>query len=141
MGFYLIRRVLQSLLALIGITLVAFLLIQLVPGDPARAILGPKASLSAVAALRKTMGLDRSLPSQYWSFLTNALQLNFGFSTLQQSPVASLIWPRLGSTLLLTAYATAVSVVLAIPLAMLSALRRNRPLDHAIRLTTMVTFA
>ena len=61
-------------------------------------------------------------------------RLNFGFSTLQQSPVAGLIWPRLGSTLLLTAYATVVSVVLAIPLAVLSALSRNRPLDHAIRL-------
>ena len=69
MGFYLIRRVLQSLIALIGITLVVFLLIQLVPGNPARAILGPRASLSAVAALRKAMGLDRSLPAQYWSFL------------------------------------------------------------------------
>ncbi|MGA2804777.1 MAG: ABC transporter permease, partial [Acidimicrobiales bacterium] len=141
MGFYLIRRVLQSLIALIGITLVAFLLIQLVPGDPARAILGPRASAAAVAALRRTMGLDRSLPTQYWSFLTNALHLDFGFSTLQQSPVASLIWPRLGSTLLLTAYATVVSVVFAVPLALVSALRRNRPADHGIRLTTMVTFA
>jgi peptide/nickel transport system permease protein len=141
MGFYLIRRMLQSLMALIGITLVAFLLIQLVPGDPARAVLGPRASASAVAALRRAMGLDRSLPTQYWSFLTNAFHLNFGFSTLQQSPVASLIWPRLGSTLLLTAYATVVSVVFAVPLALVSALRRNRPADHAIRLTTMVTFA
>jgi len=141
MGFYLIRRVLQSVVAIIGITLVAFLLIQLVPGDPARAILGPRANIHAVEALRRAMGLDRSLPAQYWSFLTDALRLNFGFSTLQQASVSSLIWPRLGSTLLLTAYATVVSVVLAIPLAMASALRRNRPLDHAIRLATMVTFA
>jgi peptide/nickel transport system permease protein len=141
MGFYLLRRVLQSIVALIGITLVAFLLIQLVPGDPARAILGPRANIHAVEALHRAMGLDRSLPAQYWSFLSNAVRLNFGFSTLQQTSVSSLIWPRLGSTLLLTAYATVVSVVLAIPLAMASALRRNRPLDHAIRLATMVTFA
>lgn len=141
MGVYLIRRIGQSVLALIGITLVAFLLIQLVPGNPARVILGPRASVSAVAALRRAMGLDRSLLAQYWSFLTNAFRLNFGYSAVQQSPVASLLWPRLGSTLLLTAYATFVSVLLAVPLALASALKRNRPADHAVRLMTMVTFA
>ncbi len=87
------------------------------------------------------MGLDRSLPAQYWSFLTHALRLNFGFSALQQSSVGSLLWPRLGSTLLLTAYATVVSVLLAVPLAVASALQRNRLVDHLIRLVTMVTFA
>ena len=141
MGAYLVRRLAQSVLALIGITLVAFLLIQLVPGDPARAILGPRAAATAVAALRRSMGLDRSLPEQYWSFLTHALRLNFGFSSLQQSSVGSLIWPRLGSTLLLTAYTTAVSILIAVPLALASAVRRNRLMDHVIRLVTMVTFA
>jgi peptide/nickel transport system permease protein len=141
MSAYLLRRLGQSLLALIGITLVAFLLIQLVPGDPARVILGPRASVAAVAALRRQMGLDNSLFDQYWIFLTHALRLNFGYSSVQRAPVASLIWPRLGSTLLLTAYATVVSVVIALPLAVISATHRNRPLDHAVRLATMVTFA
>ena len=141
MGFYLLRRLFQSILALIGITLVVFLLVQLVPGDPPRAILGPRATEAAVAALRRQMGLDRSLPDQYWTFLVRAFQLNFGYSSVQQAPVASLIWPRLGSSLLLTAYATVVSVLIALPLAVASALHRNRPIDHAVRLTTMVTFA
>lgn len=87
------------------------------------------------------MGLDSSFLTQYWHFLAHAVQLNFGYSTLQRSAVGHLIWPRLGATLLLTAYATLVSVVIAVPLALASALRRNRPLDHGIRLTTMVTFA
>lgn len=141
MGLYLLRRLVQSFLALLGITLVCFLLVQLVPGDPARAILGPRATAAAVAALRRKMGLDNSLVSQYWSFLTHALRLNFGYSSVEQAPVAGLIWPRLGSTLLLTAYATVVSVVIALPLAVVSAMHRNRPIDHAVRLTTMVTFA
>ena len=141
MGLYLLRRLLQSILALIGVTLVCFLLVQLVPGDPARAILGPRASAAAVAALGRKMGLDNSLVDQYWIFLSRAFRLNFGYSTLQQAPVASLIWPRLGSTLLLTAYATVVSVLIALPLAVISAMHRNRPIDHLVRLTTMVTFA
>jgi peptide/nickel transport system permease protein len=141
MGLYVVRRVGQSLLVLIGITLAVFLLIQLVPGDPARAVLGPRASASAVAALRRSLGLDEPLARQYWDFLTHALRLNFGTSTSQHVPVAQLIWPRLGATLLLTAYATVISVILAVPLAIASARRRNRPADHLIRLTTMVTFA
>jgi peptide/nickel transport system permease protein len=141
MGLYVIRRVAQSLLVLVGITLAVFLLVQLVPGNPARAVLGPRATAAAVAALQRNLGLDRPLPAQYWGFLTRAVRLNFGTSTTQQVPVAHLIWPRLGATLLLTAYATVVSVVVAVPLAIASARRRNRLSDHLIRLTTMITFA
>lgn len=141
MGLYLLRRVAQSVLVLIGITLAVFLLVQLVPGNPARAVLGPRATPQAVAALQQSLGLDRTLPAQYWTFLTHALQLNFGTSTTQQVPVASLIWPRLGPTLLLTIYATVISVIVALPLAIASARRRNRVTDHAIRLVTMITFA
>jgi peptide/nickel transport system permease protein len=141
MGLYLLRRAGQSVLVLIGITLAVFLLVQLVPGNPARAVLGPKATPQAVTALQRSLGLNRSLPAQYWTFLTRALHLNFGTSTTQQVPVASLIWPRLGATLLLTVYATVVSVLVALPLAIASARRRNRLTDHIIRLVTMVTFA
>jgi peptide/nickel transport system permease protein len=141
MGSYLLRRVAQSVLVLIGITLAVFLLVQLVPGNPARAVLGPRATPQAVAALEQSLGLDRTLPAQYWTFLTRALHLNFGTSITQQVPVARLIWPRLGATLLLTIYATVVSVLVALPLAIASARRRNRLTDHIIRLVTMVTFA
>ena len=141
MGLYVIRRVGQSLVVLVGITLAVFLLVQLVPGSPARAVLGPRASPAAVAALTRNLGLDKPLPVQYWDFLSGAVRLNFGTSTTQQVPVAQLIWPRLGATLLLTAYATLISVVLAVPLAIVSARRKNRLADHSVRLTTMVTFA
>lgn len=141
MSFYIARRVGQSLLALVGITVVSFLLVQLVPGSPARAVLGPRATAAAVAELTRSMGLDRSLPAQYWDFLSHAIRLNFGYSTLQRSNVGILVWPRLGSTLLLAGYATIMSILIAVPLAIASAVRRNRPTDHLIRLATMVTFA
>jgi peptide/nickel transport system permease protein len=140
-GLYLLRRSGQALLVLIGLSLAVFLLIQLVPGDPARAILGPRATASAIAALRMRLGLDAPLPVQYWHFISRAIRLNFGFSTIQRAPVSQLLWPRLGATLLLTAYATVVSVIIAGPLAIISAVKKNRLPDHLIRLTTMVTFA
>lgn len=141
MGFYLLRRTGQALLVLIGLSLAVFLLIQLVPGDPARAVLGPRATASAVAALRMRLGLDAPLPVQYWHFISRAVRLNFGVSISQDAPVSQLLWPRLGATLLLSAYATVVSVVIAGPLAVISAVRKNRLSDHIIRLTTMITFA
>jgi peptide/nickel transport system permease protein len=138
---YVIRRLGQSVIVVLGISLAAFLMIHVVPGDPARAVLGPHASATAVSAMRHQLGLDRSLPAQFGSFLYNALRLNFGTSTRQQTSVSSLLLPRLGATLLLTLYATVISIVIAVPLATVSAYRKNRLLDHGIRLVTMVTFA
>jgi peptide/nickel transport system permease protein len=140
-GLYLVRRVGQSLLVLVGISLAVFLLVQLVPGNPARAVLGPRATAASVAALQRSLGLDKALPTQYWDFLTRAVRLNFGTSTTQKVPVAQLIWPRLGATVFLAAYASIISVALALPLAIASARRRNRLADHLIRLSTMITFA
>jgi peptide/nickel transport system permease protein len=141
LGVYLIRRLAQSLVVMLGISLAAFLMIHIVPGDPARAILGPHTSKAAVLAMDHELGLDRSLPAQFGSFVYNALHLNFGRSTHEQTSVASLLLPRLGATLLLTVYATLISLLVAIPLATISAYRKNKLADHAIRLVTMVTFA
>lgn len=141
MSVYLTRRVGQSIVVLLGISLAAFLMIHMVPGDPARAVLGPHASQAAIAAMRRQLGLDHGLLRQYGAFLYNALHLNFGTSTHDQASVASLLLPRLGSTLLLTVYATILSIVIALPLATVSAYRRNHIEDHGIRLVTMVTFA
>ncbi len=69
MGAYLFRRVLQAIPVLIGITLASFFLIHLVPGDPARIVLGARATPSAVATLNEQLGLDQSLPSQYLDFV------------------------------------------------------------------------
>jgi peptide/nickel transport system permease protein len=138
---YILRRVLQAVPVLIGVTLVAFFLIHLVPGDPARVILGTQATPSAVARLHRQLGLDRSLVAQYWRFLSGAVRLHFGESIIQNTSIGSLLSARIPVTFFLLSYSVVISIVVAVPLAIASALRRNRPTDHGIRLFTMVTFA
>jgi peptide/nickel transport system permease protein len=138
---YVAERTAQALLVLLGISIAAFSLIHLTPGDPVSTILGSHASPHAAAALRRQLGLDRPLLDQYLSFLGGAVHFDFGTSIIQQVSVSSLIGPRIAVTLFLTAYASVVAIVLATPLGIASAVYRNRAPDHGIRLVTMVTFA
>lgn len=135
------RRVFQSLLVLVGVSIVSFALIHLVPGDPARIALGPRATLTAVNAARHTLGLDKPLITQYLDFVTGALHGNLGYSIQQRASVGSLVGNRILPSILLVAYATVLAVLLAVPLGLISALKRDRLPDHAIRIVTMVTFA
>jgi len=138
---YLLKRAIQAIPVLIGISLAAFLLIHLVPGDPARIILGAQATPEAVATLNEQLGLDRSLLSQYLDFITGAVHLDFGESITQNTSVNGLLGDRVPVTFYLLLYSVLISILIAVPLAIVSALRRNRPADHAIRLFTMLTFA
>ena len=138
---YILRRIVQAIPVLIGITLASFLLIHLVPGDPARIILGARATPQAIADLNHELGLDRSLIAQYVSFVGGAVHLDFGDSIKQNTAIGPLLGSRIGVTLFLLICAVIISIVVAVPLAIVSALRRNRPADHAIRLFSMVTFA
>jgi peptide/nickel transport system permease protein len=140
-GAYLLRRVVQAIPVLIGISLAAFLLIHLVPGDPARIILGSRATPEAVATLNEQLGLDRSLPSQYLDFITGAVHLDFGESIIQKTGVGSILTERIPVSFYLLLYSVVISIVVAVPLAVVSALRRNRPADHGIRLFSTLTFA
>ncbi len=137
---YLFSRVLQSIPVLFGVTLGAFLLIHLVPGDPVRIMLGTHASPEAVAIVRAQFGLDRPALLQYLDFIRGAVTLDFGTSISQRTPVTSLIAARLGPSLLLVTFALVFALAFAIPLGIISALRRNRVADHVIRLVTLVTF-
>ena len=141
MATYLLRRVLQVLPVIVGISIVAFFLLRLVPGDPIRTMLGPRASESAVALLRARYGLDQPIPVQYVTFLQDVLRLDLGDSMTYHRPVVDLIAARLGTTVLLIAYAALISFIVAVPLATYSAIRANRAPDHLIRLVMMVTFA
>jgi peptide/nickel transport system permease protein len=140
-GRLLRKRLVDTIPALIGVTLVAFALIHLVPGDPVRILLGGHATAANVAALRHTLGLDHSLPQQYWRFLSGAFTGSFGQSIEYRTSVSSIVGPRIGTSLELIAYALAVAIAIALPLAFLAALRRDGLADHAIRLGTTVTFA
>jgi peptide/nickel transport system permease protein len=135
------RRALQAVPVIVGITLASFVLIHLVPGDPIRIMLGGKATKEHVAEVSHELKLDRPLPVQYLTFVGGAAHGDLGESIILQRPVSGVVWERIGPSLFLLTYATLIGVVLALPLGIVSALRRNRTADHGIRLLTLVAFA
>jgi ABC-type dipeptide/oligopeptide/nickel transport system permease component len=135
------RRLLHTVPVIVGITLASFVLIHLVPGDPIRIMLGGKATKEHVAEVSHTLKLDRPLPLQYLTFVGGATHGDLGESIILQRPVSGIVSERIGPSMFLLAYATLIGLVLALPLGIISALRRNRPLDHGIRLLTLVAFA
>jgi peptide/nickel transport system permease protein len=141
MGQFIGKRLLEVIPVLIGITLVAFSIIHLVPGDPAAVLLGPRATPHAVAVLHERFGLDRSLVEQYWQFVTDAVGFSFGESIQFQQSVSSVIGPRILPSAFLILYALVIAIAIALPLALLSARMRDRWPDHAVRLLTTMTFA
>jgi peptide/nickel transport system permease protein len=141
MTAYLARRALHALLVLFIVTLAAFLLIHLVPGDPVRITLGAHAPPDAVQRVRHELGLDRSLAAQFGSFLTGIPQGDFGTSINTQRPVGEIILPRILPSVFLLVYGTLISLIVAVPLGIFSALYRNRPPDHGIRVVATVGLA
>jgi peptide/nickel transport system permease protein len=141
MGAYLGRRIVLALPVLLGVTFGAFLLVHLVPGDPARVALGSHATEGAVAALRQQLHLDQPLLQQYATFLGDALTFHFGRSIQLHESVAQIVGARVLPTLWLIAYSVVVALAIAVPLAVLAAVRRNGIVDNALRLSMMVTFA
>jgi peptide/nickel transport system permease protein len=134
-------RVLQAIPVLLGITLVAFLAIHLVPGDPVRIMLQGRASDAAVAEINARLGLDQPLLVQYARFVGRAVTGDLGTSIIQRAPVSKIVTERLIPSSFLLAYATLLSVLLAVPLAVWAAARRDRLADHVIRIAGTVSFA
>jgi peptide/nickel transport system permease protein len=124
---------LQLVPVLIGITLIAFLLLRVLPGDPATLILGQRGSAEDIARLTAQLGLDQPLWRQYLSFLGDVLQGSFGHSIAYRQPVGPLILERLWPTLFLVALSTILAVLMTLPLALFSALRRGAAADFAIK--------
>lgn len=138
---FIFARIWQSVPVLFGISVIAFLAVQLVPGDPVQIMLHGRGSPEQLAALRAELGLDRPFLEQYWDFVTGAVTGDLGTSIIQRAPVSGIIAERLGASFFLLAYATLLSVLIAVPLAVYAALRLDRPVDHAIRLVGVVGFA
>jgi len=135
---YLLRRTGQALVVVVFVTMIVFGLEHLLPGGPARAILGVHATPSNIAAFNKQNGLDRPLPQQYWTWLTQVLQGNFGFSYVLNESVRSLLAQRLPKTAFLAGASVLLALLVAVPIGLLQAARRNRPDDVAV---TTVVFA
>lgn len=134
-------RLIHTLPVILGITLAAFVLIHAVPGDPIRIMLGGKASQEHIDEVEHQLGIDKPLPEQYFRFVIGVPQGDLGQSIILRRPVSSVVGERLGPSVFLLAYATLIAIVVALPLGIASALRRNRITDHLIRLLTLVAFA
>ena len=131
MARYLLRRLVLTVPVLLGVATLVFALIHLVPGDPAQSMLGESASPKEIETLRKSLGLDRPLVTQYRAFLAGVARGNLGTSFRFGTPVTEEIRKRLPDTALLAVAAMAVAIVVAIPLGIVAAVFRGRFLDHA----------
>lgn len=129
---YFAKRLAEFAVTLLIAAVVIFVLLDLLPGDPARFILGINASDDALAALRLQMGLDTPAPARFANWVFGMLQGDFGMSHTQRQPVAKLIMDRMAVTMPLTIFAMVVSMVIGLPLGIMAARRRGKPLDTAV---------
>jgi peptide/nickel transport system permease protein len=132
---FLVRRLLLLIPVAFGVTLFAFVLVRLIPGDPARNMLGIHATPELLANLHERMGLDHSLPEQYIRFLGQLLRGDFGDSYYYGQPVSELVGERLIPTIFLLVYATVLTAIVALPAGILAALRRDSVWDQLVRFT------
>ena len=130
MSGYIARRVLQAVGVLFGVSILVFLLIHLVPGDPVRLALGTRFDPETYEALRQRAGLDQPLVVQYFDWIGGALQGDLGVSFRSGRPVTEMILERLPATLALAVGAIVVALVMAFTLGTIAALRQGSTIDH-----------
>lgn len=130
---YAVIRLAQIVPTFFLIMIIVFILARLLPGDPTSAVLGIRATDEAVNRINSELGLDRPIPVQFGIFLENFFRGDLGSSIILKVPVMDLILQRLPVTLFLTALAAVMSVILAVPTALISAVRRDSLLDNLIR--------
>jgi ABC-type dipeptide/oligopeptide/nickel transport system permease component len=135
---YIIRRIALAVPILLAVFTLVFLVVRVIPGDPAIAALGDYASKEAVEALRERMGLNEPLVVQYVRFLGNLLRGDFGESLISGKPISEQIAYVLPYTLELTFAAVLIGVILGIPLGMFTAMNRNNLIDYLGRIISLV---
>ncbi len=129
---YILRRCGHALVVLLGVSIIVFTLLHLLPGGPARASLGLRANPASIAAFNARYGLNQSLPVQYVIWVGQLLHGNLGYSYKLNQSVTSLLAEDIPRTLALAGSATFLAVAVAIPLGMLQAVRRNSAVDYAL---------
>ncbi|MXN66361.1 ABC transporter permease subunit [Stappia sp. GBMRC 2046] len=138
MAAYIIRRLIQTALILLGISFVTFILLYLVPADPARQIAGRSATAETVENIREQLGLNLPFYEQYLRYLASLLQGDFGRSYLQKTEVSTLIAARLPASLLLMAGAIACELAFGLAMGIVAALRRGSHTDNALMITSFI---
>ena len=138
---FVVRRLLQLIPTLLLLSVLVFAWLRALPGGPAGALLGDKATPRKIAELNHVLGLDQPIPVQYWRFLGRAVTGNFGNSLITGDPVTAEVGRALPATAELSLAALVIAVGLGVPLGYLAASRRGRPLDQATIVATLVGVA
>jgi peptide/nickel transport system permease protein len=139
MATYLLRRLLVSLLILLGVSFITFVLLYVLPADPVRQIAGRSATAATVENIRRELGLDQPFLIQYGRYLAGLVQGDLGRSYLQKTEVAELIASRLPATLLLMLAAIVAELVLGLTIGIIAALKRGTVLDQTLMMTGFIT--
>lgn len=129
MFLYLTRRLAMTVPTLLLVAVVVFVLMRLVPGDPAQLILGDAADAAQLDQLRRKLGLDQPIPTQFWRWLVQLLSGDFGTSITNNLPVLPLIWERFQVSGGIVIVAIAGACAVAVPAGLVAAWKQNRPLD------------
>ncbi|TCC54842.1 ABC transporter permease [Kribbella pittospori] len=138
MGAYVVRRLVFSLFVLWGAVTIIFVVLRLVPGDPAYIMLGPDADQAQVDALRAQLGLDHSLIQQYATYLANVVHLDFGQSFRLNADSMSLVLQRVPATIQLATTALLLSLLIGLPLGVIAALRAHSWVDRTISVFSLM---
>ncbi|SFT94286.1 ABC transporter permease [Sedimentitalea nanhaiensis] len=135
---FLARRLLQSAMILLGVSLITFALLYLLPSDPVRQIAGRSATAQTVANIREQLGLDQPFVVQYWRYLTSLVQGDLGRSYLQKTEVSTLIAARLPASLLLMVGAIVAELVVGLTMGVVAALRRGTATDNSLMIASFI---
>jgi peptide/nickel transport system permease protein len=140
---FLIRRVLQSIIVVLIVTMITFALLRMIPGNPAIAVMGPTAyrNPGAIRQFDRVYGFDLPWYQQYFLWLGHLLRGDLGYSWKLNQSVASLLANRLPKTIILVGISTMVALVLAIPIGVIQAVRRNKLADHAFNAFSTIFYA
>jgi peptide/nickel transport system permease protein len=138
---FLVRRLLQAVVVVVGVIAIMFVLIHLIPGGEARSVLGPRAQPVAIAQFNRENNLNLPLWDQFGRYIWNVAHFNLGRSVTQNQSVTSLIGEALPKTLVLVGLATLLALIIAIPLGVYQVVRRNKPEDYILTGFSFVLYA
>jgi len=141
MTAYLVRRVLQGIAVVIGVTVIVFIILHALPGGPARGMLGPEATEQQVQQFIVANGYNKPLWVQYWRYIDQLVHGNLGYSYQNNQTVAALLADDLPKTAVLVLLAYAVALIVAVPLGILQAVRRNSVLDYVTTGASFVAYS
>lgn len=133
-----IKRLLNMIPMLFFITIISFILMHLAPGDPLQAYISPDMNVEDIERIRESLGLNDPIIVQYFKWLLNTIQGNLGYSMVNSKPVLDLILERLGPTILLSGSALIISIIISIPVGLISGYKKNSIIDKVLNVVSYI---